>query len=127
MLILLMSLLLGGGGLSAGVLTPAAVKEIAQRVQASVGDTERVEAAAAVLRQLRSEVKAFDKIYGKDKQLTRLYRDHGAEAAAMLDALDELNAEWEASQTRILDLRFELLEILTAEEWAEVFAPDAAD
>jgi len=119
---LLMAYLLGGGGVSAGILTPDAVKQIDKRVEASVSDGPRAEAAGAALVELKAEVKAFDKQFARSgKHLTNLYKDHGSDSAQMLGVLDELDAGWEASQRRALDLRFDLREAMTEDEWAAVF------
>ena len=113
---------LGGGGVGGSILTPAAVKQIGKRVEAEVTDAARVEAATQTLAELKAEVKGFEKIFAKSgKELSGLYKDHGAGADRMLAALDSLNTEWEASQQRAIDLRFDLKESLTEEEWAAVF------
>lgn len=113
---------LGGGGIGGSVLTPAAVKEIGKQIEAEVTDAARVEAAALTLAELKAEIKGFEKIFAKSgKELNGLYKDHGAGADRMLAALDSLNTHWEASQQRAIDLRFDLKESLTEEEWAAVF------
>ncbi|MDH3743654.1 MAG: hypothetical protein OES47_00970 [Acidobacteriota bacterium] len=119
---LLAAFLLGGGGASGAILTPGTVKEIGKQVEAQVSDTARAEAAAETLAKLKVEVKGFEKTFAKSgKGLTKLYKDHGADGDRMQGVLAELNASWEASQQRAIDLRFELKESLTEEEWAAVF------
>jgi hypothetical protein len=117
---LLTAFLLGGGaGVMGGILTPATVKQITKQVGTVVTDSARSEAAAQTLAELKAEIKGFEKKFAKSgKELTGLYKDHGAYGARVLD---ELNAGWAASQERALDLRFELKESLTEEEWAAVF------
>jgi hypothetical protein len=118
---LLTAYLLGGGaGVMGGILSPAAVKQIDKQVEASVTDPARAEAASETLAELKTEIKAFEKTFSKSgKELTRLYKDHEADADQMLAVLEELNSGWEASQQRAIDLRFELKESLTEEEWAQ--------
>lgn len=119
---LLAAYLLGGGGLGGSILTPAAVKQMSKQVEVTVVDPARAEAAAETLAGLKVEIKGFDKKFAKsDKELTKLYKDHGADGDQMLAVLAELNADWEGSQQRGIDLRFELRESLTEEEWAAVF------
>ncbi len=119
---LLAAYLLGGGGLGGSILTPAAVKQMSKQVEVTVADPARAEAAAETLAELKVEIKGFDKKFAKSgKELTKLYKDHGAEGDQMLAVLAELNADWEGSQQRGIDLRFELRESLTEEEWAAVF------
>jgi hypothetical protein len=77
----------GAGGINAGVLTPAAVEELSDRVAIVIEDPARA----------------------------------GAEVEA---ALDQLNRDWERGQERVLDLRFELREQLTREEWAALYAEE---
>ncbi len=119
---LLAAYLLGGGGLGGSILTPAAVKQMSKQVEVTVVDPARAEAAAETLAELKVEIKGFDKKFAKSgKELTKLYKDHGADGDQMLAVLAELNADWEGSQQRGIDLRFELRESLTEEEWAAVF------
>lgn len=119
---LLAAYLLGGGGLGGSILSPAAVKQMSKQVEVTVADPARAEAAAETLAELKVEIKGFDKKFAKSgKELTKLYKDHGADGDQMLAVLAELNADWEGSQQRGIDLRFELRESLTEEEWAAVF------
>ncbi len=111
-----------GGGIGGSILTPAAVKEIGKQIEAVVTDRARAELASQTLAELKAEIKGFEKIFAKSgKELSGLYKDHGAGADQMLAVLDSLNADWEASQRRAVELRFELKESLTGEEWAAVF------
>lgn len=122
---LLMAYLLGGGGGAGGILTPAAVKQIGKQVETAVIDPAKSEAAARTLDNLKTEVKGFDKAFAKSgKELTKLYKDHEGDASHMLAVLEELNADWEATQERAIDLRFELKVSLTEEEWAVVFGDE---
>ena len=117
-----MYLLLGGTTGHAGALTTATVKEMGKQVEVAVTDPVRAEAASDTLKELRGEIKAFEKKFSKStKSLTKLYKDHDANADRVLAVLDELNSDWLASQERAIDLRFDLKESLTREEWEDVF------
>ena len=118
-----MYLLLGGGAdVMGGALTPAAVKQIGKQVEVAVTDPTRAEAAAETLAELKTEIKAFEKTFSKSgKELTKLYKDHEADADQMLAVLEELDSDWEVTQQRAIDLRFDLKKSLTEKEWAEVF------
>ena len=119
---LLVAFLLGGGGVAGGILSTGTVKQIGKQVEAAVQDPARAATAAETLGALKAEIKGFEKSFARSgKDLGKLYKNHGADAEAMLAVLDDLNAGWEASQRRAIDLRFELKESLTAEEWAAVF------
>lgn len=116
---------LGGGGGSGSMLTSAAVKQLSEQTEIVVADPARIEAAQQTLKDLGIEVKAFEKGFAKSgRQLTKSYKDHSADADQALAILDELNSGWESSQHRALDLRFELRDSLTEEEWAALFAAD---
>lgn len=119
---LLMFFFLGGAGVHGTVLTPAMLDDLDARMEAALVDPVRTERAAAQNDALRAELKQFEKTYGKSsKTLTKLYRDHAADAIAMRAELDALDSHWEAAQSRALDHRFALRDSLTREEWEAVF------
>jgi 16S rRNA C1402 N4-methylase RsmH len=119
---LLAAFLLGGGGASGAILTPSSAKAIGKSIEATVQDGERLEAASVTVKDLRAEVKAFDKTFAKSgKALAKLYKNHGATAEQMKGVLDDLNGEWSTAQARAIELRFELKDSLTAEEWQAIF------
>ena len=115
----------GGGAASidAGVLTPSAVEALADRVDIVVDDPARAAAAQSTLDDLRTEVIAFDKNFAASgKAVIRAYRDHAADREEIEGVLDELNRDWARGQERALDLRFELREQLTRDEWAALYS-----
>ena len=123
--LLAMFFLGGGGGISGSMLTTAGVKQLIEQTELVVADPARVEAAQQTLKDLRIEVKAFEKKFAKSgKQLTKYYKDHAADADEALAILEDLNSGWESSQQRAVELRFELKESLTEEEWAALFASE---
>ena len=122
--VLLAAFFLGGGvgGVSGGILTPAAVKHLSERTEAAIADPARAEAARQTLVELREEVKAFEKIFLKSrKQLTRSYKGHAVDAGQVLTLLGNLSTDWEASQQHVVDLRFKFRDTLTEEEWIALF------
>jgi predicted phosphoribosyltransferase len=115
----------GAGGINAGARTPAAVEEFRDRAAIVVEDPARAEAAQSILEDLRKDVVAFDrKFAAAGKDVRRSYRDHAADRAEVEAALEQLNRDWERGQERVLDLRFELREQLTREEWAALYAEE---
>lgn len=119
---LLMAFLLGGGGGAGAILTADNVKQISKQVEVAVTDSARSEAAAQTLAELKVEMKTFEKSFAKSgKELTKLYKDHASDGAEMVAVLDGLNDNWEAAQRRAIELRFELKDSLSREEWAAVF------
>jgi hypothetical protein len=89
----------GSGAVDAGALTPATVEELGDRIGIVVEDAGRAEAAQLIL-------------------------DHAADRAEIEAVLDQLNRDWERGQERVLDLRFELRDQLTREEWVALYSPD---
>ena len=115
----------GAGAIDAGALTPAAVEELSERVAIVVEDPARVDAAQLTLAELEAEVVAFRKKFtASGKEISRSYRDHAADRAEIKAVLDQLNRDWERGQERALDLRFELRDQLTREEWAALYAKE---
>jgi hypothetical protein len=118
---------LGGGaaGISAGTLTPTAVEALSERIAIVVEDPARAEAARATLAELKRETTAFEKKFAASgKAMKRSYRDHAADRPEIEAVLDQLNRDWVRGQERTLDLRFELREQLTREEWAALYSSD---
>jgi hypothetical protein len=121
---LLATYFLGGGlgGVSVTGLTPARVQTITESVVNVVPPGERADAAQDVLKQLKKVVTRHGrKLARTGISLNRAYRDHDADAAAVLDRLEALNAEWSVDQEEVLELRFALRELLTESEWERVF------
>lgn len=115
----------GAGAIDAGMLTPEAVEELSDRIEIVVDDSARAEAAQTTLDDLKTEVAAFGKKFtASGRAISRSYRDHAAERAEIEAVLDELNRDWERGQERALDLRFELRDQLTREEWAALYAKE---
>lgn len=124
---LLAAYFLGGGvgGVGGSMLTSASVKQLSERAEEVITEPARVEVAKQTLAELDKEVKAFHKTFGRSgKPLNKSYKDHADRGNQALVILDELNSSWEVSQQRAIDLRFELRDSMTEEEWAELFAAD---
>ena len=98
---------------------------MSDRVAIVVEDPARAEAAQSILVDLRKDVVAFDKKFSASgKVVRRSYRDHAADRAEIEAVLDQLNRDWERGQERVLDLRFELRDELTREEWAALYSKE---
>lgn len=112
----------GDGAAFSGVLTTSTLEDLGDRVAAAVTDPTRAEMAATVLNSAREDVKAFEKSYVESgKNLTKYYRDHTQNGTMMTLEVDDLETHWEAAQTQVLALRFELKSQLTQEEWEQIF------
>jgi len=115
----------GAGAIDAGALTPATVEELSDRIEIVVQDPARAEAAQTTLARLKTEVAAFGKKFtASGRAISRSYRDHAAGRAEIEAVLDELNRDWERGQERALDLRFELRDQLTRQEWAALYSKE---
>ncbi len=115
----------GAGAINAGALTPAAVEQLSNRVEIVIEDPGRAEAAQLTLGEVREVVESFEKDFdATSKAVARSYRDHADDRAEIEAVLDQLNRDWERGQERVLDLRFELREQLTREEWAALYSEE---
>ncbi len=115
----------GTGAINAGALTPAAVEQLSNRVEIVIEDPGRAEAAQLTLGEVREVVESFEKDFdATSKAVARSYRDHADDRAEIEAVLDQLNRDWERGQERVLDLRFELREQLTREEWAALYSEE---
>ncbi len=115
----------GAGTIDAGALTPATVEALSDRVAIVVEDPARAKAAQSTLAELEAAVVAFQKKFtASGKSISRSYRDHAADRAEIEAVLDRLNRDWERGQERALDLRFELRDQLTREEWAALYSKE---
>ena len=56
------------------------------------------------------------------EQLDKAYSDHSDDGRQAGRILDELNADWAVEQKAAIDLRFQLKESVTKQEWTELFA-----
>jgi len=123
MLIAMLTVFLLGGGLMGGtLLSPDEVDAFGARIESTLEDPARITEAGEIVAELKNEIEAFNLIFvDAGRELEEIYRDHDARSRPMLQALERLNLEWYASQSRNLKLRDRLKETLTAAEWASVF------
>jgi len=114
-----------GGGLGAvhgGLLTSAGVKDLSEQAQVIIADPERADAARSTLRDLRKKVGKFERTFARTgRRLNRDYKSHDANAQKAMATLGEFNREWEAVQREAIDLRFQLRDQMTEEEWTRLF------
>ncbi len=116
---------LGGGVGSGSMLTSGGVKQLSARTEVVIENPGRAKAAQQTLAKLRKEAKAFEKVFSKSgKKLKKSYKDHDASVGQARVILEDLNSSWKYSQQRALDLRFELKESMTGEEWAALFSTE---
>lgn len=122
---LLLAYFLASSDIGAGVLTSSDVKALGKQVAILVTDEHRAEVLAAQLDEFEDAVTSFEKAFGKSaRKLDTHYRDHDSDQDATYAILNELNRAWEQGQAQVLDHRFELRNVLTANEWYELFGDD---
>ena len=124
---LLAAYFLGGGlgGVNGSLLTTAVVKQLSEHTETIIDDPTRAAAAQQTLKELRKEIKAFERTFAKSgKKLTKSYKNHAAGQEHAFAILSDLNSSWEAMQLSAIDLRFELRDQMTEAEWTELFAQD---
>ena len=123
MLIAMLTVFLLGGGLMGGtLLNPGEVDAIGERIESTLQDPARSAEAGKIIEELKTEIETFDRIFvASGEELEDIFRDHDAGSRPMRQALERLNLEWDASQSRNLKLRNRLRKSLTADEWLAVF------
>ena len=119
---LLIAFFLGASGASGAILTESLLKDFDERAQHVIADQVRADAVSAEVTAIGHELKHFNKTFARSgKSLSKLYKDHGGDAASMQAELDLLNADWEAAQLRAIEHRFNIREQMTPEEWEAAF------
>ena len=121
---LLAAYFLGGGlgGINGSLLTTGAIDVLSAQAETVIDSSDRAAAAQQVLEELRKETRAFERSFAKSgRKLNKSYRDYSSTREQALTILNDLNADWEAMQLQAIDLRFELREQMTEEEWGELF------
>ena len=122
--ILLATYYLGGGldGVNGSLLTSDAVKQLRVQAETIITDPARVEAAQGTLKELKKEIDAFEKKFGKKGgELNKAYKDHESRDQQAFDLINDLNSDWKGMQFRAIELRFQLRDQMTETEWQELF------
>ena len=108
----------GAAGLGGAALTSTQVADLEGRVVAVVAERDRQQRAGRLLKDLRKDLKRYEKAYSKSgKELAALYLRHTDNRDEALAVLEGVNTDWRAAQERALDAFFALRIDLTADEW----------
>ena len=121
---LLAAYFLGGGlgGINGSLLTTAAIDVLSEQAGIIIDNPTRAAAAQQVLKELRKDIRAFELSFAKSgRKLTKSYKDYSSKPEHALTVLTDLNSDWEIMQLRAIELRFELRDQMTEEEWGELF------
>ena len=108
------------GGTPSGLLVE--ISDIQDNIKLVMPKNDQRKAALNVLKQMEKATKAQNKQVGKSsKQLTKALSDHVFDH----DATDEMWTEYHETrsnfQAELIDLRFELKEHISREQWEEIF------
>lgn len=122
MLIAAIVILMMHGSNTATLLWP--YDETSQRIKQEVTNEARRKQAVDIINQMKAVNKAFAKQREKSVEVLAKLAAHRESAAAdFQQASEPLIAEDRASAESLLELRFHLKSVLTANEWAKVFPP----
>ena len=122
MLIALMTILFLGGG-SAAMLEYIGETEDAIKVVMEKDD--RRKGALATVKEMKKRTKARNKQVKKtSKELSAVLANHDSSLADLDAVWDVYYTEVEAYNREMLDLRYELHDRLTRDEWGEIFDED---
>lgn len=125
MLIALMTILFLGGGSGSNLM--AFISEVNKEVKVTVVDEDRREAALDTLKamkqHLKEQGKAKDAVF---KRLKQVLQDHSVSGDSVEAIWAEHFSSTHDANRKLADLRFELREQLTREEWEAVFAEEVS-
>ncbi|HVY04736.1 MAG TPA: hypothetical protein VHB46_02045 [Burkholderiales bacterium] len=118
------SLLVGGSAAGMRVLfDPDSTASLKKNLESQIADKDRLRRLDAVLDRLHDEgVKMQDDRERHGKALLALIQRHDATTAEFDTLLAGADADDAGSTRHLLDLRFELRQALTSEEWEKLFA-----
>lgn len=95
-----------------------------KQIKQDVTDEARGKQAVDIVGQMKAVNQAFAKQREKSVEVfAKLAAKRGTPAADFEHASEPLVAEDRAAAERLLELRFQLKSVLTANEWAKVFPP----
>jgi len=115
---------LGGGlgGVNGSLFTSAMVKELSHKAETIIIEDDRAGTAQTIFKELRNEIRGYERKFARSgRQINRSYKDYEADKEKTLSILRDLNSDWETMQRRAIELRFELREQMTEQEWNELF------
>ena len=122
MLIALLTIMLLGGGASASLDYIADSRDAVKTVMAEDG---RQKDALSVLKAMKKRAKSQNKLVRKSvKELGKLLEGREDITAEGDDILDRHLENIESYSSDMLDLRFELKEQITRDEWGQIFSEE---
>jgi len=106
----------GGSGLS--------MDDLKDRVKQAISDQATVEQVDGVLTEMDNLMTAYEKeLKSTGQQISEANKDYDAPDSKFKGIIADGIETGDASRGRLLDLRFQMKDLMTEEEWAAVFAP----
>jgi septal ring factor EnvC (AmiA/AmiB activator) len=119
MLIALFTILLLGGTSSTLL---GEISDVQDNIKLVMPKNDQRKAAQGILKQMQKTTEARNKQVGKSsKQLNKALADHEFDASEIDRMWSEYHETRKNFQMEIIDLRFELKEHISREEWKEIF------
>ena len=121
MLITILTILFLSGGASTGWLYDFG--DMKKQVKTVVADDERKDAALALVKELKARAKAERKsVKSMSKQLENAIAIADGDDSQLLYLGDQFLDNTRTYYVDVLDLRFELKQVITREEWTAAYA-----
>jgi hypothetical protein len=106
-------------------LTPP-LRQAQEHLNKDIADENRRKEALDIVDRMQKTIEALDKNrQSSENSLGDLLDKRTTSSADIQSALQPLKVDDEATCEKLLDLRFELKTVLTADEWAKVFPAPA--
>jgi len=99
------------------------IEKVSDLIRETVSEPHRSEEILSLVNDMEKELKDFNKQLKKSsKTLAKLNRNHNSRREDLENVLDELNDRRINSQEKLLEIRFEMKERMSREEWQAVFS-----
>lgn len=100
----------------------AMIQQLTRQVERTVADEDRRGDALDALNQAIAELDAFDaRLVMFESRFKALDENYYATPNQFQNLFNDLDAEWKATELRLVDLRFEMRDALSEEEWNTIF------
>jgi hypothetical protein len=109
-------------GLGHGDDQAGALDQLGTLTAGHISDDIRAKQVAAVVQEMQTELERFDREHARlVEKLLLLDRNYRADTAEYRYVTRELNTLWRNTENTLVDLRFEMRNAMTRDEWKAVF------
>ncbi|HID28823.1 MAG TPA: hypothetical protein EYP19_02325 [Desulfobacterales bacterium] len=99
------------------------IERVSNLIKETVTEPQRSEELLSLVDDMKKEFKDFNNQLKKaGKTLSKLNRNHNSRREDLEDVLDKLNGSRVDSQAKLLEIRFQMKERMSREEWQTVFS-----